>query len=41
MHSLGATADDVTGEDIVAAAHGEPDSVLVVLDCVSADLRPK
>ena len=32
--SLGRTADDVVGEDVVAASHGEPDAVLVVLEGV-------
>ena len=41
MHSLGATADDVVGKYIVAAAHGEPNPVLIVLDSVPAHFRPK
>lgn len=33
-HLLGAVTDDIVGEDIVAAAHREPDSVPVVLEPV-------
>ena len=32
--SPGRAADDVVGEDVVAASHGEPDAVLVVLEGV-------
>ena len=34
IFSLGRAADDVVGEDVVAASHGEPDAVLVVLEGV-------
>lgn len=37
-HLLGAVTDGIVGEDIAAAAHREPDAVLVVLECVPANL---
>ena len=39
--SLGRAADDVVGEDVVAASHGEPDAVPVVLELVVRHVSPE
>lgn len=38
---LGRAADDVVGEDVVAAPHGEPDAVPVALERVVRHISPE